>query len=223
MTRDPSAMLRTGISTSLRAESGIEELSDEELFIRCRDAPDAADIRAAVGILARRHHVRLVRYLVTLVGRVEAAEDVAQEAFVRIYKHAREYREVAKVSTWLYRIATNLALNELRDRKRRPALSLDAPVGGPGGDGRAREVAQACEPGPAERAEARDMQAHVRRAIDDLPELYRVVMLLCDLQGMSYEEAAVALGVKVGTIRSRLFRARERFEERLKGELPGIC
>lgn len=67
------------------------------------------------------------------------------------------------------------------------------------------------------------MQAHVRRAIDDLPELYRVVMLLCDLQGMSYEEAAVTLGVKVGTIRSRLFRARERFEERLKGELPGIC
>lgn len=190
----------------------LEGMSDEELFVLCRDTQDPTEIRTAVGLLARRHHVPLVRYLVHFVGRLEAAEDIAQEAFVRIYKHAREYREIAKVSTWLYKIATNLALNEIRDRKRKPALSLNAPAGLDEGGERGDQVADRREPDPAARAEANDTAARVRRAVEELPELYRVVIMLCDLQGMTYEDAAATLGVKVGTIRSRLFRARERFQ-----------
>jgi RNA polymerase sigma-70 factor (ECF subfamily) len=191
----------------------LEGHSDEELFVLCRDTQDPGEIRAAVGILAKRHHAGLVRYLVPFTRRVEVAEDLAQEAFIRIYKHAREYRSVAKVSTWLYRIATNLALNEIRDRKRRPAVSLNAPFGEDGE--RQDELADGREPSPVRRAEANDLAGRVREAIGELPELYRAVMLLCDLQGMSYEEAAEALGIKVGTIRSRLFRAREQFQEKL--------
>ncbi len=202
----------------------LEGLSDEELFVLCRDTQDPAEIRAAVNLLARRHHQALVRYLFSFVGRVEAAEDLAQEAFIRIYRHAREYREVAKVTTWLYRIATNLALNEIRDRKRRPAVSLNAPFGEDGADERGDAVADAREPSPVRRAESADLAARVRQAVDELPELYRAVILLCDLEGLTYEEAAHALDLKVGTIRSRLFRARERFQEKLgpafaRGEL----
>lgn len=202
----------------------LEGLSDEELFVLCRDTQDAAEIRAAVNVLARRHHAALVRYLISFVGRLEVAEDLAQEAFVRIYKHAREYREVAKVSTWLYRIGTNLALNEIRDRKRRPAVSLNAPFGEDGAAERGDAIADYREPSPVRRAEANDLAARVRRAVEELPELYRAVILLCDLEGLSYEDAAEALGLKIGTVRSRLFRARERFQEKLgpafaRGEL----
>lgn len=201
----------------------LEGRSDEELFLLCRETPDPAQIRAAVGMLARRHHVALVRYLTGFVGRPETAEDLAQEAFIRIYRHAREYREVAKVSTWLYRIATNLALNEIRDRKRRPALSLHAPIGDDGEE-RIDGVADAREDPPPRRAELADLTSRVRAVIAELPELYRMVLLLCDLEGLTYEAAAEALGVKIGTVRSRLFRARERFQERMgpivvRGEL----
>lgn len=205
------------------APRNLEGLSDEELFIVCRDAADAETIRRAVSVLAGRHHAALTRYLTRFTGSREAAEDVAQEAFIRIYKHAREYREMARVATWLYRIATNLALNEIRYRRRRPAISLDAGVDGESG-ALADAIAQRREAAPAEHAAARDLAARVRRAIDELPELYRAVMLLCDLEGLTYEEAAQALDVPVGTIRSRLFRAREQFQERLgpavvRGEL----
>ncbi len=197
----------------------LEGLSDEELFILCRDTPNAAEIRASVGLLARRHHASLVRYLVPFVRRIEAAEDLAQEAFVRIYKHAREYRSVAKVSTWLYRIATNLALNEIRDRKRRGSVSLNAPFGEDGGGERGDDLADSREPSPLHRAESNDRAARVRQAVEELPEVYRAVILLCDLEGLSYEDAADALGVKVGTIRSRLFRARERFQEKVSSAM----
>ena len=195
-------------------------LTDEELLLLCRDARDGDEIRRAISTLAARHHPGVVRYLTRFLSSREAAEDLAQEAFVRIWKHAREYRgeSAAKVSTWLYRIATNLALNEIRDRKNRPRVSLNVPVGAGGGEGAGElgdGIAQRREAGPGERAEARDLQSRVRRAIEELPEPYRATILLCDLEGLSYEEAAAALEVKIGTIRSRLFRAREQFQAKL--------
>ncbi len=190
--------------------------TDEELLLRCRDATDPEVVRRAIGTIAERHHPALIRYLHGYVGSRETAEDLAQEAFVRLYRHAREYREVAKATTWLYKIATNLALNEIRDRRHRPRLSLDAPVsfrstGRELGDGLADRRA----PDPAAAAESRDLRDRVKAAVDGIPEPYRAAILLCDLEGMSYQEAAAVLEVPVGTIRSRLFRARERFQERM--------
>jgi RNA polymerase sigma-70 factor (ECF subfamily) len=191
--------------------------SDEDLFRVCRESADGEAIRRAVAALAGRHERGLTRYLTNFVGSRETAEDLAQEAFIRIYQHAREYREVARVSTWLYRIATNLALNEIRDRKHRPRFSLDARAAGEGGEGEAllEGLAERREPRPEERAQARDLAARVRAAVAELPEVYRAVILLCDLEGFSYEQAAAALDVKIGTIRSRLFRAREQVQEKL--------
>lgn len=199
--------------------------SDEDLFRTCRESRDGEAIRRAVSALAARHHPGLTRYLANFLGSRETAEDLAQEAFIRIYQHAREYKEVAKVATWLYRIGTNLALNEIRDRKHRPRYSLNSRAAGDGeGEELQDGLAERREPRPEDRAESRDLAARVRRAIEELPELYRGVILLCDLEGFSYEEAAAALELKVGTIRSRLFRAREQVQEKLgplvvRGEL----
>jgi RNA polymerase sigma-70 factor (ECF subfamily) len=192
-------------------------LTDEELLLECRGASDPDVIRRCIGIVAARHHAGVIRFLVGYVGSAQTAEDLAQEAFIRLYRHAREYREVAKASTWLYKIATNLALNEIRDRKRRPKLSLDAPVAFDESGGRelGAEVADVRVETPAALAEARDLRERVRRAVDELPELFRSVILLCDLEGLSYQEAAEVLDVPIGTVRSRLFRARERVQERL--------
>lgn len=196
----------------------LAEATDEELFIRCREAVDGEAVRRAVNALASRHHAALVRYLTGFLGAADAAEDVAQEAFIRIYKHAREYREVAKVSTWLFRIATNLALNEVRDRKRRPRLLLDRTASmfaGDDGDALHASIEQRREAGPDERAESGDRAGHVRRAIATLGEPYRAAILLCDMEGLTYEAAAEALDVPIGTIRSRLFRARTEVERAL--------
>lgn len=193
------------------------ELTDEELILSCRDAPPEK-ARAVVGELASRHIDRLTSFVHGIVGDWTGAQDVAQEAFVRVYQHRESYREVARFSTWLYTIARNLALNELRNRTHRPR-----PMGG-GAEGDDAGSAPAPEPaatgqGPLEAVARGDLRMVVRREIMSLPEHHRTVIVLCDLEQRPYAEAAEILGVPVGTIRSRLSRAREQLEQRLRGLL----
>jgi RNA polymerase sigma-70 factor (ECF subfamily) len=184
-------------------------LDDEELMLTCRDAKDPEVLRRAVSILAERHQEALRRFVYQYVRSRETAEDLCQEAFIRIYRHARGYKEIARVKTWLYRIARNLALNAIRDKKRKPARSLDAALeAGAIADPTAREDSD-----PVREAQRRDLKRRVRAAVDTLPEHYRGTLLLCDLEGLTYQEAADVLGTKVGTVRSRLFRARARLSE----------
>lgn len=199
------------------------EMPDEELLVRCRDASDQ-EIRVAVGILAERHHRALTRFLYRFVGQGPTAEDLAQEAFLRVYRKARHYKEIARFSTWLYRIATNLALNEIRNSKHRPRLSLSRSSSGRD-EGDDQPVVQVAEPGPGPDAvaEKRDLGRVVGELIQEIPEKYRVVLVLCDLEAMTYVEAAQTLGVKVGTIRSRLFRARSHFQRRAEQRLRHVA
>lgn len=197
---------------------GSGELSDEQLMVGCRDAPED-QARQLVGELARRHLDRVTQFVYGLTGDPTGALDLAQEAFVRVYRHRARYKEVARFSTWLYTIARNLALNELRDRKRRPRTA----GGGAGTDSDERAglgQAPTDGPTPAEAAATSDLQALVRREVAALPDAYRAVVVLCDLQERPYAEAAEILDVPVGTVRSRLFRARARLEERLRRALP---
>src|SRR5688572_7884553 len=102
--------------------------ADEDLLLRCKTAPQE-EVQRIVGELARRHTGAVVGFIHGIVSDSVQAEDLAQEAFVRVYRHARGWEPgAAKFTTWLFTIARNLALNELRDRKRRPALALDAPA-----------------------------------------------------------------------------------------------
>lgn len=192
--------------------------TDEELFRRCRQSGDPDEIRQAVALLATRHKDGLVRYLARMVRSVEIGEELAQEAFIRIYRHAVRYQDIAKVRTWLYRIAHNLALNAIRDRKRRPAVTLGAlgALGGEDGQDAAASLADPRAADPADGAAQLDLRERVRRAVDQLPDHFRGAVVLCDLEGLSYQEAADVLEVKIGTIRSRLFRGREQLADLLR-------
>ncbi len=193
-------------------EHDLQSLDDETLLAQCRHTEDDAFVRRVVSLLAERHHRALVRYLATWLPSVEEAEDVAQHAFVRLYRHARNYRpETAKVRTWLYRIAQNLGRNALRDRARRPQLALESQ-----GLERGERLADPRLHSPLEQLARADLRKHVRRAVDRLPEPFRATLLLCDLEGLSYRECAEVLEVPLGTVRSRLFRARTQLERLLE-------
>ena len=195
----------------------IEDLSDEDLLRGCRTAQES-EVRRVVGLLYSRHHHRLFNFLRRFLGAEAATEDVVQETFVRLYRNARNYREVARFTTWIYRIATNLALNELRRRKTHAAFRLDPEVD--------RETLRVIDmiagggPSPIDKMTREELSEAVDRALSQMPEQYRAVLLLCDMEDHSYEEAGEILGLRGGTIGSRLSRARRMFANLLARALP---
>lgn len=193
--------------------------SDEELIVACRTATPERK-RELIGVLARRHHRGLLNFVYSIVGDRSAAEDLVQESFIRVYRNAKDFKTIAKFSTWLYRIGRNLALNEIRNRKRRPALVLNKSVDSADGGGRelAAQIAGAFLQ-PGEVLEKADTVRLVREVIASIPQPFREVLVLCDLRQSSYQECAEILDIKIGTVRSRLSRARGHFEERMRREM----
>jgi RNA polymerase sigma-70 factor (ECF subfamily) len=198
--------------------AGLAELTDEQLMSSCKGA-DPEKARALVGELAARYFERVTGFVFGYTRDRASAQDLTQEAFVRVFRHRERYQEVARFSTWLYTIARNLALNEVRNRKHRPRLAEDGRREGEGGDAFARNAAPA--ESPLEAVERGDLQALVRREVEALSPNHREVVVLCDLEERSYAEAAEILGVPVGTIRSRLSRARDQLAQRLERHLGG--
>lgn len=194
-------------------------LTDEQLMLRCRGA-EAEVARSIVGELARRHLERLAGFLFGLTGDRAGSMDLAQEAFVRVFRHRDRYKEIARFSTWLYTIGRNLALNEIRNRKKRPT-SVGVLSSDESGEGDALGRFASRGKTPAEAVETTELQGLVRRAIETLPEHYRAVVILCDLEERPYAEAAEILAVPIGTIRSRLSRARAQLERALRPQLSG--
>lgn len=155
--------------------------------------------------LVERHQDRLIAVCQRLLGDREAARDAAQEVFLKAFRKAGDFEPRAQVSTWLYRIAVNHCLNVLRRRR----IARFLPWGG--GDG-GEEEAPAFDP-PDEAADpetalaSRRRWQRVRRAIDRLPPGQRAVLVLVRFEGLSYKEAAAALGISPGAVESRLVRA----------------
>ena len=185
-------------------------MSDEEILTYCKSA-DTEAVRVCVSVLARRHAPGVFNHIYRIVGDREIAEDLLQETFVRIYRKSREYRQIARFSTWLFKIATNLSLNEIRNRRHRPHLSLETPV--EPGEEDARNLVSLLRSGasetPVRMVEDRDFGRLLQEAIGQLPEQYRVVLILCDVEKFSYDEAAQVLDTRPGTVGSRLARARQ--------------
>jgi RNA polymerase sigma-70 factor, ECF subfamily len=163
--------------------------------------------QASFDLLLRRYRTPLVNFLYRMVRDSATAEDLAQEVFLRVYRARKQYAPSAKFTTWLFRIATNLALNSIRDnRHRRMESSLDAPVDDehsaprelPSGDMRIDE--QMIE---------RDRCEFIRRAISSLPEKQRVAVLLHKYEEMDYGEIAGILDCSESALKSLLFRAYE--------------
>ena len=141
-----------------------------------------------------------------------AFQQFAQETFVKAYVHADKYRTIARFSTWLYTIATNLVRNRVRTVKRRPqTVSLWTENAGSGDDGKWLDIRDDSQR-PDEDFERRDTQRIVQGAITRVPEKYRSAFVLREVSEMSYEEIAAVTGLKLGTVRSRINRGRAHFK-----------
>ena len=157
--------------------------------------------KQAFGQLVRNHREGVINVVYRMCGDACLAEDAAQEAFVRAWLHLPSYRPRSPFRNWLYRIATNAALDGLR--RERPSSELDEGMPDPADDGLPAQV---------ERQERSEI---VRRAILALPPASRAVMVLREYEGLSYREMADTLGVPLGTVMSRLNYARERLRRSL--------
>jgi RNA polymerase sigma factor (sigma-70 family) len=161
--------------------------------------------------IVRDHSARVYRLAYRLTGNRFDAEDLTQETFVRVFRSLHSFQP-GTFEGWLHRITTNLFLDQARRRQR---IRMDAM----GED--AERYASGDQLGAPERAyEHGNLDLDVQRALDALPPEYRAAVVLCDIEGLSYEEIAVTLGIKLGTVRSRIHRARARLRVSLEHRSP---
>jgi RNA polymerase sigma-70 factor (ECF subfamily) len=165
---------------------------------------------SAFDALFRRWSAPLLRYLERMLRDAGAAEELVQEVFLRVHRARDRYRPQARFSTWLYRIATNLARNELRrPRRREPHRSADEPDA---------PSLVADSPVPEAVFDARRMGARVERELAALPEKQRAALCLTAVEGLSYAEVAEALEVSEQAVKALVHRARSALAERLLGQ-----
>jgi RNA polymerase sigma-70 factor (ECF subfamily) len=158
-------------------------------------------------------HQRAVYSLcLRMLGNPQAAEDATQDAFLSAFRSIASFRG-SSFRPWLMRIAANACTDELRRRRRRPALSLDAPL--PGSDDHLDVPDPAA--GPEREALRSEDAATIQQALMTLPAEQRLAVILCDIQGFAYEEIALAMRSSVGTVKSRIARGREKLRRELKG------
>ena len=179
----------------------IVRLSDEDLMGRVAEGEERAFTE-----IVRRYQGRVTNLVSRVLNDREASDDLAQEVFVRVFVHRRNYRRGSKFSTWLFTIAANLAKNEIRRRVRRKNwFSLDA-LQEMLGDSTIH-LADPTE-GKEQSLQREQLQQAVGRAIAAVPEKYRLALVLRDIEGFAYEEIGVMLSIPGGTVRSRINRAR---------------
>jgi RNA polymerase sigma-70 factor (ECF subfamily) len=183
--------------------------------------------RGAFGQIVWMYQGRLYNALFRLLGNEDDAAELCQEAFTRALENVARFRGEAGPYTWLFRIATNLALTSLRDRQRRRTFTAGSLPGGgrdSGGNGQAGgdhqadsllQRVQSASPTPAQAVEQRDAQEQVVAALGRIDPEQRALLVMRDVDGMDYQQMAQVLEVPIGTVKSRLFRARLA----LRGEL----
>ena len=180
-------------------------VDDETTLIAQLRAGDEAAFEQVV----RQYGGRLLAVARRIVGTEEDARDVVQDAFLNAFRSLDRFEGNAKLSTWLHRIAVNAALMKLRTRKRKPEQPLDALLPGFLEDGHFEERFQSWEEPIDHAMEREENRELVRKKIDELPESYRTVLVLRDIEGLDTEETAHMLGLSVNATKIRLHRARQ--------------
>ncbi len=183
--------------------------------------PDAAlmlrvkggDIRAFESLM-EKYKQPVINLVYRTLHDLSEAEDLAQNVFVQVYKSAHRYEVSARFSTWLFTIARNLCLNELRRRSRHPAESLDATS--PDGEQPARQFEDRRSTSAPDHLLQSELDAKIQEALDALPENQRIALLLCRQDELSYEEIARVLGCSLSATKSLIHRGRETLKDRLK-------
>lgn len=186
------------------------DFSDEELMLRVSRSDD----QPAFAELVRRFSPELTGYL-RRFSDANAADDLAQLTILNVHEKRHQYHPGRLVRPWLYGIATHLAIDAWRKSQRRRESSLESVSGGALEQPSRREWASDEDIAPDETAADREMCARVRAAVTALPEHLRSVVMLVQFQGLKYAEAAEALQVPIGTIKSRLYQARKRLQKQL--------
>jgi RNA polymerase sigma-70 factor (ECF subfamily) len=192
---------------SVRPETGrsLAELDDAHVVQAFLDGRSRA-----FDELVSRYQVRLLNFIYRTIGDRERAEDLVQEVFIRIYRHLHRFDQTKKFSTWAYTIASNLAKNELRNRSRNPLVLFQTIKKHWEADHRPLQFED-----PASRPDdlyhKRHLRELVEQSVSQLPEHHRVVFVLRELEGKTYEEIAEITGCNLGTVKSRLNRARNNF------------
>ncbi len=175
-------------------------ITDKELMELIQAGDDKA-----FGVLVERFQDRLLNFVGRIVIDRETAEELVQETFLRIFNQKNSYTPEYAVSTWIYTIALNLARSELRKRKLRRFLSLDF----------IKEEADV-ELADKVNLKAMSLAPIIQRAIEKLPDDYRTAFILCDIQRLPYQQIAEVMRVPVGTVKSRINRARSMLRDKLK-------
>jgi len=185
--------------------SPFQGLGDSEVVQKFLDS----DARAFTELVVR-YQSRLLNFVYRTIGDRERAEDLVQEVFVRVYRHLHRFDQAKKFSTWIYTIASNLAKNELRNRSRNPLVLFQTIKKQWESDSRPLQF-EDTSARPDDLFRKRHLRETVEWAVAQLPEHHRVVFVLRELEGRSYEEIADITKCNLGTVKSRLNRARNNF------------
>ena len=206
-------VMQTHISRAPRREAGeatehrrkLNQLPDHQVVQGSLEG----DTRA-FGEIVARYDQRLLNFVYRTIGDRERAQDLVQETFVRVYRHLHRFDQTKKFSTWIYTIASNLAKNELRNRSRNPLVLFQTLKRNWDADHRPLEW-EDTQYKPDDLFRKRHLREKVEEAVTHLPEHHRIVFVLRELEGKTYEEIAEITGCNLGTVKSRLNRARNNF------------
>jgi len=191
----------------VRSTSDAKVLGDSELVARYL-AGETRRFRE----LVERYEDRMVNFIQRSIGDRDRAQDLAQEVFIRVYRHLKRFDQEKKFSTWIYTIASNLAKNELRNRARNPLVLFQTLTSSWDDDHRPLQFEDSSMR-PDDLYHKRRLQELVEDAAAQLPDHHREVFVLREIEGKTYEEIAEITGTQLGTVKSRLNRARNRFAQ----------
>ena len=182
------------------------KFSDEELILRFQKGDEQSYIE-----LVNRYRDRLINFIYRFVNDIESAEDIVQDALLKVYTHKHYYKNIAKFSTWLYTIAANLAKTELRKKKTRKVTNLSQM----GPEDKDYELTSN-EPATDKATQNEYLEKRIQIAVNKLPLHFKTVTILREIQELSYEEISKIVDVPLGTVKSRIIRARLQLQKELK-------
>ncbi|HYV98795.1 MAG TPA: sigma-70 family RNA polymerase sigma factor [Gemmatimonadaceae bacterium] len=198
--------IRLTETVGVSARDQLRQLDDSALVTAYLD-----HIEQAFDVLVERYQTRLLNFIYRTVADRERAEDLVQEVFVRVYRHLGRFDRSKKFSTWIYTIASNLAKNELRNRSRNPLVFFQSLTKGLMGDEERPIEFEDSRTRPDDLYHKRHLRELVEESVAKLPVHHREVFVLRELEGKSYEEIADITRCNLGTVKSRLNRARTAF------------
>lgn len=183
-----------------KSKTDYKPFTDEQLILQFQNEDKGAYVE-----IVMRYKDRLVNFLYRFTGNRETAEDISQETFLKLYKNKDKYSEIAKFSTWLYTIALNEARSNFRKEKKHSAVSINDFYEDSHNDYQIKSD----DYNPEEDANAETESFYIQKAINSLNEIHREIIVLRDIEELDYEEIAKTLDIPLGTVRSRINRARE--------------